>query len=83
MLVLFLLFNSQKGQLQRVSPGRLHNEKNNPRLLLTDYPSYCKYEKNELLLKPAKFKPVAMFRKIRSTGLYLLEYRRRNVFLCW
>lgn len=46
MLVLFLLFNSQKGQLQRVSPGRLHNENNNPRLLLADYPSYCKYEKN-------------------------------------
>lgn len=70
-LVLVLLFNFQKDQLQGVSPGRLHNEENNPQLLLTDHPSNCKYEKTELLVTPAKFKLVAMFRKM-STELYLL-----------
>lgn len=44
-MLLFLLFNSQKGHLKRVSPGRLHNEKNNPELLLTHHPSNCKYKK--------------------------------------
>ena len=68
---MFLFFNFQKGQLQRVSPGRLHNEKNNTQLLLIDHPSNCKYKKSELLMTSAKFKLVVMFRKM-STELHLL-----------
>lgn len=70
-MLLFLLFNSQKGHLQHVSPRRQHNEKNNPELLLTRHPSNCKYKKTELLMTPAVFKLVVMLTKM-STKLYLL-----------
>lgn len=70
-MILFLFFNSQKGHLQGVSPRRLHNEKNNPELLLTHHPSNCKYKKSELLMATAVFKLVVMLRKM-STKLYLL-----------
>lgn len=80
------MFNSQKGRPQRVSQRRLHNEKNNPELLLTHHPSNCKSKKTELLMTPAVFKLVVMLRKIstaqlKERGSLLINLKRRLIRL--